>query len=103
MAWQGKPKFDCVQYGLNGNNWGVDVSDKNLDLEQLSFEQALAELEKIVEQMEGNTLALEQSIKVYERGAALAMICQQKLDSASQQVQVLQDNLLRPLTSAEQG
>ena len=79
------------------------MSDKNLDLEQLSFEQALAELEKIVEQMEGNTLALEQSIKVYERGAALAMICQQKLDSASQQVQVLQDNLLRPLTSAEQG
>lgn len=75
----------------------------NLDqtLEQMSFEQALAELEKIVEDMESNALSLEQSIKVYERGAALAIICQKKLESAGQQVQILQDNLLRPLTTSE--
>lgn len=82
---------------------GVGVSDPKLELEQMSFEQALAELEAIVEQMEGNTLALEESIKVYERGAALAAVCQKKLDVANQQVQVLQDNLLRPLGTAEQG
>ena len=77
------------------------MSDLNQELDQLSFEQALAELEKIVDDMESNTLALEQSIKVYERGAALAIICQKKLDAASQQVQVLQDNLLRPLSAQE--
>src|SRR5690606_35296453 len=64
------------------------------------FETALAQLESLVAQMETGTLALDQSLAAYERGVALAKICQRRLDQAEQQVKVLQDNLLRPLADA---
>ena len=41
------------------------------DIAALSFEQALAELEKIVSELESGQAPLERSIEVYERGAAL--------------------------------
>jgi exodeoxyribonuclease VII small subunit len=61
------------------------------------FETALAELEALVAQMEDGQLPLEQSLAAYEKGVELARICQQRLDSAEQQVKVLQGNLLKPL------
>ncbi|ETD69187.1 exodeoxyribonuclease VII small subunit [Pelistega indica] len=64
-----------------------------------NFEDALAELEQIVEGMENNTLTLEESLKAYERGVFLARVCQEKLDAANQQVLVLQKNLLQPLNN----
>lgn len=60
------------------------------------FEAALAELEALVERMEGGDLGLDESIAAYERGAALARVCQQRLDAAEHQVSVLLGNLLRP-------
>src|SRR3546814_3336381 len=66
-----------------------------------NFETALAELEALVERMEGGELGLDESIRAYERGAALAQVCRQRLDAAEQQVAVLQENLLRPLTDPE--
>ena len=39
------------------------------DIDALSFEQALAELERIVGQLESGQAPLEQSIELYERGA----------------------------------
>lgn len=62
------------------------------------FEGALAALEQLVAQMESGDLALEQSLVAYEQGVKLAQICQQRLDKVEQQVQVLQGQLLRPLT-----
>jgi exodeoxyribonuclease VII small subunit len=64
------------------------------------FETALAQLETLVGQMESGDLPLEQSLAAYERGVELAKICQGLLDSAEQQVKVLQDNLLKPLDTA---
>jgi exodeoxyribonuclease VII small subunit len=64
------------------------------------FETALAQLEALVAQMENGALPLEQSLKAYEKGVELAKICQRRLDMAEQQVQVLQDNLLKPLADA---
>jgi exodeoxyribonuclease VII small subunit len=52
------------------------------DLSGLSFEQALAELEKIVAQLERGDVALEDSIRAYERGAALKAHCEAKLKAA---------------------
>lgn len=60
------------------------------------FEAALAQLEALVERMEGGDLGLDESIAAYERGAALARVCQQRLDAAEHQVSVLQGNLLKP-------
>lgn len=64
------------------------------------FEAALAQLEALVERMEGGDLGLDESIAAYERGAALARVCRQRLDAAEHQVSVLQGNLLRPFADA---
>jgi exodeoxyribonuclease VII small subunit len=59
----------------------------NPDLSALSFEQALAELEKIVAQLERGDVALEDSIRAYERGAALKAHCEAKLKDAQLKVE----------------
>lgn len=53
----------------------------------LSFEQALSELEKIVAQMERGDVALEDSIALYQRGAALKAHCEAKLKDAQLKVE----------------
>lgn len=57
------------------------------DVAQLSFEQALGELEKIVSQLERGDVALEDSIRMYERGAALKAHCETKLKDAQIKVE----------------
>ena len=63
----------------------------------LTFEKALAELEKIVAQMEGGSLGLEQALAAHKRGLELVRFCQQRLDAAQQQVKVLEGEILKPL------
>ena len=62
-----------------------------------TFEQALAELEKIVKKMEGGDLSLEQALATHKRGLELAKFCQQRLEAAQQQVKVLEGEVLKPL------
>jgi len=62
-----------------------------------SFEQALAELEKIVARMESGELSLEQALATHKRGLELARLCQKRLESAQQQVKVLEGEVLKPL------
>jgi exodeoxyribonuclease VII small subunit len=54
-----------------------------------SFEQALSELEALVERMEGGELSLEQSLAAFEQGIALTRSCQQALQAAEQKVEIL--------------
>jgi len=61
-----------------------------------SFEQAVAELESIVQAMESGNLPLEASLAAYRRGAALATHCRALLAAVQQQVSVLEADLLRP-------
>lgn len=60
--------------------------------EKPSFEQALAELESLVETMEQGELSLEESLKSFERGVILTRICQQALKEAEQKIQILSEN-----------
>jgi len=62
-----------------------------------SFEDALAELETLVQTMESGSLALEQSLEAYRRGAQLVAYCRDKLARVQQQVKVLEGDLLKPL------
>jgi exodeoxyribonuclease VII small subunit len=71
--------------------------DAAADPAALSFEDAMRELDAIVEQMEDGTLSLEQSLAAYQRGAELVKSCQAKLESVRQQVQVLDGEILKPL------
>ena len=62
---------------------------------ELKFEAALAELELIVQSMEGGRLPLEESIAAYRRGSELLKHCQQQLADAEQKIQVLENGTLR--------
>ncbi len=71
-------------------------------LSQLSFEDALAELEKIVRGLEGGQQKLEDAIASYERGAGLRRHCEAKLAQAEARVQAIVERAdgtpdLRPL------
>jgi exodeoxyribonuclease VII small subunit len=53
------------------------------------FEQALAELEAVVERLEHGELPLEEAVTQFERGIALARSCQDALKQAEQKVEIL--------------
>lgn len=54
-----------------------------------SFEQALEELEALVETLEQGDLTLEESLKSFERGVVLTRTCQQVLKDAEQKIRIL--------------
>ncbi len=62
------------------------------DNDDISFEQALGELEALVERMESGELSLEESLASFEQGIALTRRCQQALEQAEQKVKVLTAN-----------
>jgi exodeoxyribonuclease VII small subunit len=53
------------------------------------FEHALAELEKLVQRLEGGDLPLDEALKTFERGIELTRHCQTALKSAQQKVEIL--------------
>lgn len=57
--------------------------------EQIDFEASIKELEALVARMEGGNLTLEESLKDFERGVALARACQKALAEAEQKVRIL--------------
>lgn len=57
----------------------------------LSFEEAFAELETIVAQMESGQMLLEASLDAYKRGNLLLGFCQQSLADVEQQVKILNE------------
>ncbi len=65
------------------------MSDVVKPVEEMTFREAMAELENVVGMLESGTLELEESLKSYERGIALLASLQKRLDSAEQQVDVL--------------
>ncbi len=56
---------------------------------EIKFDQALARLEKIVEEMEGEEMPLEASLKKYEEGVKLARLCLEKLEKAEKKIEIL--------------
>ncbi|MEW9806954.1 exodeoxyribonuclease VII small subunit [Mesorhizobium sp. ZMM04-5] len=62
-------------------------SEANQDIGAMSFEQALAALEKIVDDLERGDVPLDQSIRIYERGEALKAHCDGLLKAAEDKVE----------------
>ena len=58
-------------------------------ISDLSFEDALRELETVVQRLERGDVALEESIALYERGAALKAACEKRLRDATEKVERL--------------
>ncbi len=75
--------------------------------QETTFEQALTELEQIVQKLERGELPLEDSLRLYEEGIRLSRLCHGKLEEAEGRIEVLlkdshgepaQDQQGRPLT-----
>jgi exodeoxyribonuclease VII small subunit len=60
---------------------------ENDDVKTMSFESALAELEKIVGMLEGGKAPLAESIAIYERGEALKAHCERLLKEAEARIE----------------
>ena len=60
------------------------------------YEDALAELERLVQRMEDGQLPLDQLLDNYRRGAELLELCRSRLAAIEQQVKVLEDGQLKP-------
>lgn len=55
-------------------------------VDEMTFEQAMAELERVVGQLEAGDVSLEDSIALYERGSALKKRCEAQLKAAEEKV-----------------
>jgi exodeoxyribonuclease VII small subunit len=56
---------------------------------EIRFEDALAGLERIVAQMEGGDLPLDDALKLFEEGVRLSRFCSAKLDEADRRIEIL--------------
>lgn len=84
-----KSRFLSVRLVLN---WaGMSSAPKKTE-PQLNFEGAMDRLEEIVEQMESGKMMLEELIVRYEEGMKLVKICQDRLASAEQRIEIITRN-----------
>ncbi len=68
--------------------------NKNLDLEK-----SMAELEKIVSELESGDLSLDKSLRQFEKGVRISRECQAVLNEAEQKVQLLMDGEAQDVTA----
>jgi len=71
------------------------------DVKALSFEEAMGQLEKIVDALDSGDVSLEKSIDIYEQGAALQKHCEDKLKQAEMRVQKIVADSSGKATAAE--
>ena len=64
----------------------MNKANKYADIEKMSFEKAMAELETIVSDLENGSIELEESIDKYQRGIQLKKHCDQKLKEANMKI-----------------
>jgi len=69
----------------------IDKKTKSSEFESMSFEEAINELEKIVEELEGSDVSLDDAVSAYERGAKLKNLCQVRLNEARMKVEKIKD------------
>ncbi len=62
-----------------------------METDSMKFEEAMLELEKIVQQLETGDVQLEDSITLYKKGMELSAFCQQKLQHAEKQLVTIVD------------
>jgi len=63
------------------------MADNNIEIQKMSFERAIDELESIVKRLEEGKVPLEESVAIYERGEALKRRCEELLRHAEARVE----------------
>ena len=64
----------------------------NNDLEKLTFEKAMKELEELVDSLDKGDVSLDEAIAAYDRGSQLKDYCQKKLQEAKMKVDTIQSS-----------
>ena len=64
----------------------------NTELEKLTFEEAMQELEKLVDSLDKGDVSLDEAIAAYDRGSQLKDYCQKKLNDAKMKVETIQSS-----------
>ena len=72
----------------------------DLSADPANYEEALAELDRLVVAMEAGQLPLDRLLENYQRGARLLDYCRGRLQAVEQQVKVVEDGLLKPWNPA---
>ena len=62
------------------------------ELEKLTFEDAMKELEKLVDSLDKGDISLDEAIAAYDRGSQLKDHCQKKLNEAKMKVETIQSS-----------
>ena len=62
------------------------------ELETLTFEEAMNELEKLVESLDKGDVSLDEAIAAYDRGSQLKDYCQKKLNEAKMKIETIQSS-----------
>lgn len=65
----------------------ASAADKNADIAAMTFEQAIEQLERIVDHLEKGDVPLDKSIEIYERGEALKKHCETLLNAAENRIE----------------
>ena len=64
----------------------------NNDFEKLTFEEAMRELEKLVDSLDKGNVSLDEAIAAYDRGSQLKDYCQKKLHEAKMKIETIQSS-----------
>ena len=64
----------------------------NTELDKLTFEEAMKELEKLVDSLDKGDVSLDEAIAAYDRGSQLKDYCQKKLHEAKMKVETIQSS-----------
>ncbi|ARQ45042.1 exodeoxyribonuclease VII small subunit [Oxalobacter formigenes] len=67
--------------------------------DEMSFEDAIAELGSLVSRLEAGELPLEESIAAYKKGVELVQLCTSRLEKVENQIKILDKELLKPFSS----
>ena len=67
------------------------MSNDNV-IDTMTFEEAMNELEKLVESLDKGDISLDQAISAYDKGSRLKDLCQKKLNEAKMKVETIQSS-----------
>lgn len=74
---------------------------ENTEINDLSFEDALAQLESIVRELESGRIKLDDAVKAYEKAVALKKLCETKLNAAKLKIEKIEISPDETITSSE--
>ncbi len=68
------------------------MNNNNIGNEEMSLEEAFEELDNVIEQMENNTLPLEDTFNLYKKGVQLVEFCNKKIEKVECDIKKVTDN-----------